>query len=285
MKPLIALIVIGAVIWFAMRPGGLGFRLIEDYITPKPVILQATPEVLAQLVEPLKKAESSGKIAVLRFNLADCAVCERMSREVFVQPEWGKYAERRLAITEYLMPTSFTSEQTDVVLRMQLLDTIAKATEADQGFPFIAVLGKDGSVLGARSGYYRGGADAYIRWVEKVSRADAHIPPPPAVPQVTGTKVEIITNAPVSKVASATSATATNGPVEIVVKGISGTGSNRVVLLGVGKRNVPLFAGEKKRLSMDNESVVVEYREIGEHEVVVQVEGEKAERRLALKLN
>ncbi|MGV3757722.1 MAG: hypothetical protein ACO1QS_20260 [Verrucomicrobiota bacterium] len=293
MKGLFVLALIGGAVWAGLRYKEEAIQAWQKFRTPKPVAVEVQPAAAGLLDASLSRAQASGKLAVIRFNLTDCAVCERMSRDVFTQPEWGKFAAEKLEITEYLMPTTFTSEQPELVQRMELLDSFAKASGAGQGFPFVAVLAKDGSLLGARAGYQGGGAGGYIRWIEQLGNADKSTPKKIITP-ATETKSKGAP-APATPVAaktvpnanSAATSTSTNAPavLEITVKGISGTGSNKMALIGVGKRNVPLLAGEKKKVPWDKGSVTVECREIGDKEVVVQVEGEPEARRLSLPLN
>lgn len=214
-----------------------------------------------------------------------------MSRDVFTQPEWGKFAAEKLEITEYLMPTTFTSEQPELVQRMELLDSFAKASGAGQGFPFVAVLAKDGSLLGARSGYQGGGAGGYIRWIEQLGNADKSAPKKISAPATeTKSKGAGVPATPATAQAkpgsgnAAAAATNTNAPavLEVTIKGISGTGNNKIALIGVGKRNVPLTVGEKKKVPWDKGFAVVECREIGDMSVKVRVEGEAQDRELAV---
>lgn len=289
MKGLFVLALIGGGAWAGWRYKEEAIQAWQRFRTPKPVAMEVQPAAAGLLDASLSRAQASGKIAVIRFNLTDCAVCERMSRDVFTQPEWGKFAAEKLEITEYLMPTSFTSEQPELVQRMELLDTFSKASGAGQGFPFVAVLAKDGSLLGARAGYQGGGAGGYIRWIEQLGNADKSAPKKISA-QATETKSKGagVPATPVTAQAkpgsgNATAVASTNAPavLEITIKGISGTGSSKMALIGVGKRNVPLTAGEKKKVPWDKGSVTVECREIGDKEVVVQVEGEPEVRRLS----
>jgi len=180
---------------------------------------------------------------------------------------------------------------------MHLLDSLAKTSGADQGFPFIAVLARDGTLLGARAGYHAGGAENYVKWAENLANSDksTYVLPTPG-PEIAGASTNASTNAVITPVPTAATNSAesvakpasTNetvvAAVEVVVKGVSGAGNNRVVLLGIGKRNYPLVIGEKKRVTHENGFAVVECREIGDSAVVVHVEGEEADRRLSLPL-
>lgn len=291
LKGLFVLALIGGGAWAGWRYKEEAIQAWQRFRTPKPVAIELQPAAAMLMDTSLSRAQASGKIAVIRFNLTDCAVCERMSRDVFTQPEWGKFAAEKLEITEYLMPTSFTSEQTELVQRMELLDTFAKASGAGQGFPFVAVLARDGSLLGARAGYQGVGAGGYIRWIEQLGNADKSAPKKISVPTMEAKSTN--TPAPARPVAAvlapdagnaAAAATSTNAPavMEITIKGISGVGNNKVVLIGVGKRNFPLTVGEKKNVPVDEGFAVVECREIGDKTVKVRVEGEAQDRELAL---
>jgi thioredoxin-related protein len=278
-----AVAVIGVQLWM----NGTAQKYLARYLPAKYQPTQVSPETAGVIDEPLKQALAKGKVAVIKFNLVNCGICERMSRDVFTKPEWAKFAARKLEVTEFLMPTTITSEQPELVKRIQLLDSYAKASGAQQGFPFIAVLGKDGSLLGARAGYHNGGAPAYIKWMEGLIANDKSSPR--QLPETPVTESKAPAPAPPAVPANASiPGPATNAVVkaslEIVVKGVSGAGANKVVLLGIGERNFPLFSGDKKRVQFNNASVLVECREVGEKEVVVQVEGEDKERRLSLRL-
>ena len=286
-----------AVVLLQMLMNGTAVKVVERFRPAKAVTITAEPDVQALLKESLKRSQAKGKIPVVRFNLQNCGVCERVSRDVFTKGEWKKFAEERLEVTEYLMPTSFTDADTEVVQRMHLLDSLAKTSGADQGFPFIAVLARDGTLLGARAGYHAGGAENYVRWAENLANSDksTYVLPTPG-PEIGGTITNNFANTPVlvPVVAATNSAesvvkpTPTNetvaAAVEVVVKGVSGAGNKRVVLLGIGKRNYPLVIGEKKRVSQENGFTVVECREISDAAVVVHVEGEDEDRKLPLPL-
>jgi thioredoxin-related protein len=290
LKWLLLPLVVVVVIWLQLLMNGQAPKLIERVRSPKPVAIAGEAEVLALLKEPLKRAQAKGKVPVIRFNLISCGVCERVSRDVFTKQEWDKFAADKLDITDFLMPTTFTSEQPELVQRIHLMETLAKAAGVDQGFPLIAVLGRDGSLLGARAGYHSGGAENYVRWVEALSAADKspHLPPEP-VP-ATNAAVVVVTNTPpvetnrteIAQPAPPVTNEVATAAMEVVVKGVSGTGDRRVVLLGIGKRNYPLVIGEKKRVTHDKGAAVVECREIGDQVVVVRVEGEEQDRRLFL---
>ncbi|HEY1174001.1 MAG TPA: hypothetical protein VGH19_21730 [Verrucomicrobiae bacterium] len=266
-------------------------QLWERLRAPKAAApIEASPTASTVIDESLRRSQVSGKTAVIRFNLTGCAVCERMSRDVFAQAEWATFAAEKLELTDYLMPTSFTSAQPELVQRMELLDSFAKASGAGQGFPFVAVIAKDGSLLGARSGYQDGGPKSYIRWIEQLSKGDKSSPKKLIAPASATTKstTSPASVATVSQTASAAKASpTTNAPpiiFEVTLKGVSGTGDRKVALIGVGKRNIPLMIGEKKKVPWENTFKVVECREIGEREVVVHIEGEAETRHLALPL-
>lgn len=318
-KWFLILLAAAAVFCVQLLMNGKATKVIERFRLGRPVAIEAAPEVLSIIKEPLKRAVTKGKIPVIRFNLVNCGVCERVSRDVFTKPEWSKFAAERLEMTDFLMPTSFTEQDTELVKRINLMEALAKASDADQGFPLIAVLGRDGKLLGARAGYHGGGAENYIQWVEALSRGDKSEAPAPAAEQA---KAELTANTngqPAVAVTPAVSvpsmqvtnpptpATAANAPapvktpsptlapepqsepmatpkLEIAVKGVSGSGSNKVVLLGIGKRNYPLMVGERKRVFVEQAGFTVECVGIEPGEVVVRVEGEEKDRHLVLPL-
>ena len=318
-KWFLILLAAAAVLWVQLLMNGKATKVIERFRPGRPVAIEAAPEVLSIIKEPLKRAVTKGKIPVIRFNLVDCGVCERLSRDVFTKPEWGKFAAERLEMTDFLMPTSFTEQDTELVKRIHLMEALAKASGADQGFPLIAVLGRDGKLLGARAGYHGGGAENYIQWVEALSQGDKSEAPAPAAEQTKAESPANTNGQPVAAVNTAASApsmqvtntpapaASANGPVpepaktpslvpvpapqaepmatsklEIVVKGVSGRGNNKVVLLGIGKRNYPLVSGERKRVYIDQSGFTIECVGIEPKQVVVRVEGEDKDRHLDL---
>jgi len=103
------------VILLQMLMNGTAVKVVERFRPAKAVAISAEPDVQVLLKESLKRSQAKGKIPVIRFNLQNCSVCERVSRDVFTKSEWKKFAEERLEITEYLMPTSFTDADTEVV--------------------------------------------------------------------------------------------------------------------------------------------------------------------------
>ncbi len=283
---------------FQMWRNGTAQKYVARYLHGKEgkAFVDAPPEVSELIDDSLHRAQTAGKTPVIRFNLVNCGICERVSRDVFTKPEWGKFAAEKLEITEYLMPTTVTSDDPEMVKRMNLLIALGEAAGVQGGFPLFVVMGKDGSVLGARAGYHAGGASGYINWVEGLVKADTSVAKVTTDNKVNTSEPTEPAKAPVTKVVDAPKVStpaaapvpATNEMVkaslDIAVKGVSGTGASKVVLLAIGERNYPLFSGDKKRVQFNNAPVLVECREISDDEIVVQVEGEEKERRLSLKL-
>lgn len=250
----------------------------------QPVEMEISPEVRLLVDVPVQKAYKEKKAALIRFNLENCAICERMSREVFTTPEWQAYAVKNLIIDDTLMPAQFTSQNTGLALRMRLLEAIAEATGQTGGFPTVALVGMDGRILGAKSGYQKGGPKDMIHWVERLRAQDVSAPRRLLVPSATEMAR---TNA--AKEAAPTALTnltqkALADPLSVLaLKGISGTAGKRIALINVGGRNILFNVGDRKLVKSPAGDLMVECVQATEESVVIRLNDDPTEHELTMK--
>jgi hypothetical protein len=291
---LVFLAVLGTVIWLTVRPGSFG-RRIWHKIHPAPLEIPASPSVLALLDEPLEKAHRAGKTPVLRFNQENNADADRLQKDVFSQPGWKTYEEQNLMIFDYLFPAKIDANDSELLRHSQFMEAVAATADEKRRFPLIAVLSRDGMLLGARSGYQAGGAPDYMEWIEKLRLLDNSPLVPTTAPRPAKkvkekkpvekkedkNKTSLVVTMP-DKVEKPVTTGVTNKIPAIMVKGVTGTGNSQVVLLAIGKRNYPFGVGEKRTIAVEDSSLVLVCREITTNTVVIHVNEEAEDRTLPL---
>lgn len=294
----IFLTVIGSILWLAVRPGGFGRRWWHQ-VHPSPMEIPASPNVLALLDEPLEKAHQAGKTPILRFNQESSADGERLQKDVFAQPGWKNYEDQNVVVFDFQFPAKIDPADSEALRQSQLMEAVSSAADEKRRFPMVAVLSRDGQLLGARTGYQAGGVQDYIDWIEKLRQIDdspivpTTAPRPvhkPKVKKDTANKKEdkaktslVVTNSEkASKPAPTAANTSTNKPLTIMVKGVTGTGDSRVVLIAIGKKNYPFGIGEKRTLAVEDTSLTLHCREITTNAVIVHVNQEEEDRSLPL---
>ncbi len=189
--------------------------------------LDAPEESKTLLKGHAAKAARFGRNALVHFSLVGCGPCIRLDEEVFFKREWRDWAKENLIETVVEFPNEITSEDTVLVQNMQAMEALAKRLNLSPGFPQLVILGRDGSVLGGRSGYQPGGAAGYISWAKALLEADTsprtttsaaaqttQVTNPPAVSPVVHKSAlpEQIQTATTSPVASAPAPQATLAP-------------------------------------------------------------------------
>lgn len=123
--------------------------------------------------------------ALIHFSLQGCGPCARLDEDVLAKQEWRDFAKANLLETLIEFPSTITSEDTDLVMKMQAMEGIATKLNKNAAFPFLVVLGRDGSILGGRSGYIAGGPSGYVQWAQGLLAADTS---PAGVPAATSTE-------------------------------------------------------------------------------------------------
>jgi thioredoxin-related protein len=110
----------------------------------------------------LAKAKREKKVVLADFTGSDwCVWCIRLKDEVFSKPEFAEWAKEHVVLLELDFPRK--SELPDE-LRKQ--NDKLKREHKIQGFPTIVFLDSKGKDIG-RSGYVRGGPEAWIEKAEK----------------------------------------------------------------------------------------------------------------------
>ena len=111
--------------------------------------------------EAVAEAEASGKMILLNFTGSDwCVWCQKLTREVFSQPEFLDWADENLIMVFLDSPSSIVQED-KVVEQNQLLQQALSV----QGFPSIFLFDSDLTPL-LKTGYREGGAASYIGHLE-----------------------------------------------------------------------------------------------------------------------
>ena len=91
-----------------------------------------------------------------------CGWCIRLDREVFTQKVFKEYAGTNLVL--FLADFPAKKRQPENVAKQ---NRKLQEKYGIQGFPTVILLDKSGKVI-ARTGYRRGGADAYIEHIKKL---------------------------------------------------------------------------------------------------------------------
>ena len=113
--------------------------------------------------EAVKQAKESGKPILVDFTGSDwCGWCIKLDKEVFSKPAFAEYAAAHLILLKVDFPQKTVlpkevAEQNDIM---------AKAYDVE-GFPTIVLIKVDGEEL-ARTGYQAGGAEKYVKHLEKL---------------------------------------------------------------------------------------------------------------------
>ncbi len=115
----------------------------------------------------VKAAKDSGKHVLVDFTGSDwCGWCIRLTDEVFSKSAFKEYAEDNLILVKVDFPRG-KEVPAEVMERNREL-----AREYGvRGFPTIVLLDPEGKEV-ARTGYRRGGADAYVKHLEELLAAN-----------------------------------------------------------------------------------------------------------------
>lgn len=117
---------------------------------------------LTDYEEAFIKAKREDKYVLINFTGSDwCGWCKRLDREVFSQPQFQAYADKKLVLLKLDYPRR-TPQPQEVKVRNQKL-----AQEfAVRGFPTILIARANQQVV-LRTGYQYGGVENYIAHIEK----------------------------------------------------------------------------------------------------------------------
>lgn len=127
-------------------------------------------------------AHAEGRTLLYHFSLENCGPCKLLDQNVLSTSQWQTYVGQKFKVIDVLFPSSFTSENTQMVQAIGLKEHFEKATGAGQAFPMLAAVDANGRVLGGVAGYNHDGLSFYLSWVEKMHGMDKAAPAKPAVP-------------------------------------------------------------------------------------------------------
>ena len=110
----------------------------------------------------LKLAKKEKKQVFVLFTGSDwCPWCIKLDEEVFSQKAFQDYAAENLV----LVMIDFPKKKQQTPEQKKANDELAEKYKVD-GFPTVLLLKPDGSVI-VRTGYRRGGAAAYVKYLKK----------------------------------------------------------------------------------------------------------------------
>lgn len=215
-----------------------------------------------------EKAKAENKLVLLDFTGSDwCSWCIKLKREVFDQPEFAEYAQRKLVMVEVDFPHRRTLPQPQQLANLHLQHTYGV-----HSYPTLILLNHEGKQIG-RIGYVAGGPAAFIAKLDNVTGRPTRLP-------ATHTGLTAQPEKPRKPVAW--SPPPTPVPIQygpLMLKSISGTKDRRVVLIN----NATMMAGEKAKVRTEDREVIVYCKEIREHSVLITCDGEERELKLGSK--
>jgi len=125
---------------------------------------------LTDFAKAKKQAAEQNKLILADFSGSDwCGWCIRLDREVFSQEAFRKFAADKLVL--FLADFPRAKEQPDAVKTQN--KRLASEYQI-RGFPTVLLLDSEGQVK-ARTGYQRGGAEAYVQHLQELMK-DAEKP-------------------------------------------------------------------------------------------------------------
>ena len=117
---------------------------------------------LTDFKEAQQLAEKEKKVMLVDFTGSDwCPWCIKLDKEVFSQKAFQKYAAENLV----LVMIDFPKKKQQTPEQKKANDELAEKYKVD-GFPTVLLLKPDGSII-VRTGYRRGGAEAYVKYLKK----------------------------------------------------------------------------------------------------------------------
>lgn len=228
----------------------------------------AALEWLTDVPAALARAKKEDKAVLLDFTGSDwCGWCQKLKREVFDQFDFACYANENLVMVEVDFPRHKT----------QSVDQIsANANLASQygieGYPTIILLNADGQQIG-RCGYMSGGTRAFVARIEKFPG----MPHRGSFAAQAGSDSATKSPPPAPRQPLAFPPAAPTHYGELTLKGISGTSTRRMALIN----NETLMAGETAKVKTLDTSVPVTVKEIRDDSVMIVVNGQTRELKLA----
>jgi thioredoxin-related protein len=223
-------------------------------------------EWLTDLPTALGRARKENKVVLLDFTGSDwCGWCMKLKREVFDQLEFAGYANANLIMVEVDFPKrkSLSLEQVNA-------NSALAAKYSVDGYPTIIVLDSDGRRIG-QTGYMPGGPSAFIAELERF----------PGMPHRGQSAVRVANSSasaqPVAPQPAALAPVPAARYGELTLKGISGGGNRRMALIN----NETMMMGEAANVKTLDTTVPVTLKEIRDDSVVIVVNGQTRELKLA----
>ncbi|HZP61299.1 MAG TPA: thioredoxin family protein [Opitutaceae bacterium] len=112
------------------------------------------------------QAAAEGKPLLLDFTGSDwCPWCIKLDKDVYSQPKFVTYARQHLVLVKIDFP-----RQTPLSAAEKRQNRDLAKKYGVRGYPTSIVLDPQGNKLGEHVGYMRGGPDAYIAWLQSLSK-------------------------------------------------------------------------------------------------------------------
>lgn len=111
--------------------------------------------------QALSKAQTTNKPILVDFTGSDwCPWCMKLKSEVFSKPEFQSWAKDNVILLEIDFPRNIPQDDATKAANAALAQKFNI-----QGYPTVVILNPDGSEK-ARTGYRRGGAGPYVKYLE-----------------------------------------------------------------------------------------------------------------------
>lgn len=117
----------------------------------------------SNLEKAQKVAQNENRAILVDFTGSDwCVWCKRLSKEVFTQDEFIKYAKNNLVLVKIDFPQHIEQSAATKYYNQQLAQKFGV-----QGFPTIFILNSNGKLI-AQTGYQPGGASNYVEHIKSL---------------------------------------------------------------------------------------------------------------------
>lgn len=255
--------------------------------------LDAPEEVKNVILSHATRAARLNRNALLHFSLEGCGPCIRLDEEVLASREWRDFAKANLIESIFDFPSQITSEDTELIRHMQTMEALVEKLKLSGGFPTLVIVGRDGSILGGRSGLQPGGGSGYVSWAQGLLQADTSpktAAPVPASASIPATPAKIppdsktfatataSTKAETSKTTAAPLAPAATAPVppaspqeHLQLRGLAGPLDRRIALIHTGVNTHTFKLGQVQQVTTPAGELKVECLEIRDRSVLVKV--------------
>lgn len=129
--------------------------------------LSAGSEWLTDFEAAKAKAAAENKSLLLDFTGSDwCGWCIKLDKEVFSQDAFKEYADNSLVLVELDFPRG-----KDQSPELKAQNEALAEKYGIRGYPTILLLSPEGELI-EKTGYRRGGAEAYVEHIQEILTAD-----------------------------------------------------------------------------------------------------------------